>query len=60
MTTTERVALTQRLGEAELELQDAMHGLDGSPESLTRLAAAREEHCASEAQALLVLTQAAA
>ncbi|MBN9687108.1 MULTISPECIES: hypothetical protein [unclassified Corallococcus] len=55
MTTTERVALAQRLGEAELELQDAMRGLDGSPEARTRLAAAREEHQAAEAQALLVL-----
>lgn len=55
MTTTERVALAQRLGKAELELQRVMRTLDGSPEARTRLAKAREEHRAAEAQALAVL-----
>ncbi|MBN8472300.1 hypothetical protein JYJ95_37845 [Corallococcus exiguus] len=55
MTTTERVALVQRLAEAELELQDAMRGLDGSPRARTRLAKAREEHRAAEAHAREVL-----
>ncbi|MBZ4371493.1 hypothetical protein [Corallococcus sp. AS-1-6] len=55
MTTTERVVLAQRLGEAEAELQAAMRGLDGSHGARTRLAVAREEHRAAEAQALAVL-----
>ncbi|RKI18648.1 hypothetical protein D7Y15_08090 [Corallococcus sp. AB030] len=55
MTTMERVALAQRLGEAELKLQGAMRRLDGSPEARTRLAKAREEHRAAEAHARVVL-----
>ncbi|MBZ4373215.1 hypothetical protein [Corallococcus sp. AS-1-6] len=55
MTTTERVALAQRLGEAELELQGAMRGLDGSPAARTRLAEARREYLAAEHEALEVL-----
>ncbi|RYZ38965.1 MAG: hypothetical protein EOO72_09480 [Myxococcaceae bacterium] len=55
MTIPERVALAQRLGEAELALQWAMRGLDGSPAARMRLAVAREEHRAAEAQALLAL-----
>ncbi|RKG68670.1 hypothetical protein D7V80_11780 [Corallococcus sp. CA054B] len=55
MTTQERAALAQRLEDAELDLQGAMHGLDGSPEARTRLAEAREEHRAVEAHARVVL-----
>ncbi|RKH13782.1 hypothetical protein D7X74_21275 [Corallococcus sp. CA047B] len=55
MTIQQRVALAQRLGEAELSLQRAMRGLDGSPAARMRLADAREEHRAAEAQALLAL-----
>ncbi|WP_147444728.1 hypothetical protein [Corallococcus sp. CA053C] len=51
----ERVALAQRLEEAELELQGAMRGLDGSPAARMRLADARTEYCAAETQALRVL-----
>ncbi|MFP2897831.1 hypothetical protein [Corallococcus sp. 4LFB] len=56
MTRTERVALAQRLGDVELELQRAVRGLDGSPEARMRLAQAREEHRAAETQALAALT----
>ncbi|CAM3462827.1 hypothetical protein G4177_06250 [Corallococcus sp. ZKHCc1 1396] len=55
MTTHERVALAQRLGDAEQSLQRAMRRLDGSPAARMRLADAREEHRAAEAQALLAL-----
>ncbi|RKH93584.1 hypothetical protein [Corallococcus sp. AB038B] len=55
MTTTERVALAQRLGEAELALQGAMRGLDGSPDARTRLADARTEYLAAEREALVAL-----
>ncbi|RKH08724.1 hypothetical protein D7X74_31035 [Corallococcus sp. CA047B] len=49
------MALAQRLGDAELSLQQAMRRMDGSPAARTRLAEAREEHRAAEAQALLAL-----
>lgn len=52
MTDTERVALAERLGRAELEMQQAMHGLDGSPAARMRLALARTEYRNTEHAAL--------
>ncbi|WP_223643976.1 hypothetical protein [Corallococcus sp. EGB] len=55
MTIAEREALAQRLGQAERELQQAQHGMDGSLQARMRLAEAREEHRAAEAHAFKVL-----
>ncbi|MCY1042678.1 hypothetical protein OV208_15240 [Corallococcus sp. bb12-1] len=55
MTIPKREALAQRLGQAELGLQKAMRGLDGSPTARTRLAKARIEYRAAEQEALRVL-----
>lgn len=52
---TQRVALAQRLAEVEAELQQAVHGLDGSPESRTRYQRARETYREVDAFALEVL-----
>ncbi|WP_147448927.1 hypothetical protein [Corallococcus terminator] len=49
------MALAQRLGQAELEMQKAMLALDGNPAARTRLAEARGEYRAAEQQALRVL-----
>ncbi|QSQ17215.1 hypothetical protein [Myxococcus landrumensis] len=52
---TWRVALAQRLGAAERQMQAAIVGLDGSPSAQTRYARARAEYRMAEEQALAVL-----
>lgn len=51
MTRLERVALAQRLGAAEQELQAAVAGMDESPAARTRYARALAEHHATAALA---------
>jgi hypothetical protein len=55
MDMTKRRALAKRLGRAEVELQRAYAGLDGSTESRTRLALAKEECRAAESAAMQAL-----
>ncbi|WNG49183.1 hypothetical protein F0U60_37510 [Archangium minus] len=47
-TRTDRESLAARLARAEVELQQAQRGLDGSPQARTRYARARAEHEAAE------------